>query len=575
MQAAAVTTFSNTSPRTTVGPAWHQRVGGLNVLKVQGTPYEMARQHGTLLRDAIRLGPLPYYREYTEKLVGRAAVGQLSPWVWPLLQKTLGKRVAKTLPDFGRDMVQGLADGAQLPYQDVLDGCTMPDALMWMAARAMQLKGPGPAMKHRLNLALGCTSAVAWGDATTDGQLLHARNFDYHGVGCWPKTAAVVFHQPHQGHRYLSVTAAGIVGGGVTAMNSAGLTLTVHQHMFTDQTRFGGTPIGLVGDRIMREAASVAEAQAILRQYRPIGCWTYLITDGKTGDVLCWEEDPQRHAAIRPAPGEDTFGYANIYRDPTLGATEVAYYGAYWRHNEARYRRAHDLLAQGRGSLDPEAMATILADPGAQGCRVAHSIAMVMTVASVVFKPAEGKAWIASGEAPTSHGTFIPFDLNAESWDEEAGFSVAHSVEPAARQAFEAFRQGYLHYVDEYDVPAARRALDRAIELRPKESLYLSLNGLLALSQGDFAVAQTLMDRAVSAGHPDPERRAAFHLWRGRARDLLGRREEAKADYRWSLGYSADEPVHRAARRGLRRAYPAWKARRVKVDWAFADVLWP
>ena len=55
----------------------------------------------------------------------------------------------------------------------------------------MRLGRAGPAVAHRVALGLGCTSAIAWDDATADGKLPHARNFDYHGVSCWPDTASV------------------------------------------------------------------------------------------------------------------------------------------------------------------------------------------------------------------------------------------------------------------------------------------------------------------------------------------------------------------------------------------------
>ncbi len=114
------------------------------------------------------------------------------------LRRFVGRQVRAKLPDFARETVIGIARGAGLSEQDFLDGCTMPDALLWAVARTIQMKAPGPAVAHRMALGLGCTSAVAWGDATVDGKLLHARNFDYHGVDVWPRSAAVIFHEPEK-----------------------------------------------------------------------------------------------------------------------------------------------------------------------------------------------------------------------------------------------------------------------------------------------------------------------------------------------------------------------------------------
>ncbi|MCA9622558.1 MAG: hypothetical protein KC731_26235, partial [Myxococcales bacterium] len=77
---------------------------------------------------------------------------------------------------------------------------------------------------------------------------------------------------------------------------------------------------------------------------------------------------------------------------------------------------------------------------------------------------------------------------------------------------------------------------------------------------------------ALRLGHDHPERLAAFHLWRGRAQDLAGRRDEALVDYRWALGHHADTPIREAARKNLERPY---RGGRVEIDFTFGDVMAP
>ncbi|OJY26280.1 MAG: hypothetical protein BGO98_38605 [Myxococcales bacterium 68-20] len=570
---------SSDEPVTTFGPATRRRVAGLHVLTLKGSFYEMGRQHGRLLGEEMRTGPLAYYRSFVEKLFGGARFGGIGAASFQLLQRTVGSRVGATLPEFARETVRGLADGSGIGMKAMLEGATMPDSMLWLASRLMQIRGAGPAMHHRVGLGLGCTSAIAWGDATRDGRLLHARNFDYHGVDAWPRTQAVLFHEPDDGMKYVSVAAAGVALGGITAMNEAGLTLTVHQHMFTDRVKLGGTPIGVTGDVVMRKAETLDDAARILNEQTPIGCWTYLVTDGKRREVLCHEENPYRKAAIRHGGGDGasggTFGYANIYLDGDLGDTELDLYGSYWRHNRSRFERTNALLAERAGSLDPEAMGAILADVGDGACRIRGSIAMVLTVGSVVFRPEDGVVWVANGEAPTSHNTFVPFSLRTQRHAPEEGAFVARELTPSARRAFDHFRRAYLAYVDDSDVPRARREVAEACELEPRQSVYHALMGLLALNDGDPSAAAVKLDQAIQLGHEDEARVAAFHLWRARAFDLLGRRSEALRDYRRVLGLRADRAVDVAARRGLARTYSIARARRFHVDMALADVVQP
>ena len=565
-------------PVTRFGSATMKRVAGLRVVSLKGSFYEMGRQHGRLLADEIRVGPLPYYRSFIEKLFGGARFGAAGAASFALLQRTVGARVGATLPKFVLDTIRGLSDGSGIPMKEMLEGATMPDAMLWLASRLMQIQGVGPAMHHRVGLGLGCTSAIAWGDATRDGRMLHARNFDYHGVAAWPRTQAVVFHDPDEGMRYVSVTAAGVALGGITAMNEAGLTLTVHQHMFTDRTKLGGTPIGISGDIVMRKAESIDDAARLLNEQTPIGCWTYVITDGKRREVLCHEENPYRKAQLRRGgdhEGSGTFGYANVYLDRELGDTELDLYGSYWRHNRARHERTNALLREWAGSLDPRKMGEILADIGDGPCRIRGSIAMVLTVGSTVFRPEDGVVWVANGDSPTSHHTFVPFSLETKDHAPEEGSFEACELSAAERQAFERFRRAYLAYVDDHDVPRARREVAAACELQPGQSVYHALLGLLALTDGDAGAALAKLDRAIELGHEDEARLAAFHLWRARALDVLGRRRDALRDYRRVLGLRADRAVDVAARRGLSRSYTSGRARRLHIDMALADVVHP
>lgn len=558
----------------TLGPATLRRAHGLNILNVAGSFADMGRQHGALLADDIRRGPMPYYRTFAEKLMRGTAPGVLGKVARKVVQETVGRRIAREIPDYGLATLKGMAEGANLPFEQVLEAATMPDTLMWLAARLIQVKGISPATRHRLALGLGCTSAIAWGDATRDGKLYHARNLDYHGVSCWPSTAAVVFHRPSEGQKYVSCAAAGVVLGGFTAMNEAGLTLTVHQHMFTHRTELGGTPIALVGDLVMREAKTLEQARAILARYKPIGCWTYLIADGHKQEVLCWEEDPRRNVARIIPTSASSFGYANIYLDEELGASERDLYPTYWRHNQGRYAHATRILREQHGSLDAAGMAGILADVGDGRCRLRDSIAMTLTVASVVFRPEDGTLWVGTGEAPTSHGLFVPFSLRTGDVAEGVErFTPGDAFDPKMRDAFERWRRAYVAFVDDEDLTATRRELAMACTLAPEQPAYHAVAGMFALKDTDVSSAEKLLDRAIAIGHPDEERIASFHLWRARAADVGGDRPAAERGYRTVLALHADAAVRAAAERGLRRPFNTRDAKKIHVDMSLGDVI--
>jgi tetratricopeptide (TPR) repeat protein len=149
---------------------------------------------------------------------------------------------------------------------------------------------------------------------------------------------------------------------------------------------------------------------------------------------------------------------------------------------------------------------------------------------------------------------------------------VEDGESPRSRDAFEHYRRAYCFYVDEHDVRAARSECEAARKLAPSEPLYHALVGFTSLELGEGSTAREAFDRAIAIGHPHEARRATFHLFRGRARDLAGDRRGAVDDYRSALALHGDAPVHAAARKHCTKP---WKHRAFDVDFSMADVVSP
>lgn len=546
----------------------HEMHAGLHVLRLAGDDYEMGYQHGSVLKEAISRGPIPYFDRYVDSMLGSALGPRAGRLIGSALKLTVGRRIARGFPAHVRTALDGLADGAGLDRRALRGAVTMPETYLWLLGQVMSVRRPRLAPRSGMPL-LGCTSALAWGSATRHGRLLHGRNFDYQGVGAWDTEQAVVFHRPKDGQPFVSVSAAGVLFGGVTAMNASGLSLVVHQHMASDALEFGGVPIGVTGDQVMRHAKNLDDARRILDDHVPNGCWTYVIASGREKAALCYEVTPKVRA--HQVVDQGTFAYANVFLDREVGRTERHLYASHWRNNLARLRRADALLRAQRGQIDEDTIASILGDPGADGCRFESAISMLMTVASVVFRPEDGLVWVATGRAPVSNRDYVAFDLGSEGPRSDLEpLTGGRLSDPSAVLAFDAYREAYAAYFDRADVGAARSQLARALELQPEQALYHYMFALLALLQGDGAAAESALDRALAIGHASDDRRASFHLWRARVRDTRGRRAEALGDYR--AAKVGDEYVRTAAARGLTKRY---KARRFGLEFALADVPVP
>jgi len=596
MNVAAHSSVASSTPKSERA---YERVEGIHVLRIGGTDYEMGYQHGQLLRDSIPCGPLPYFARYVEKLLSAGLVGSFgrpaSRALGTVLSATVGRKIAKRFPPRVLDAMNGLADGAGLSRKEILRAVTMPETYLWVGSAYKKVFRSPLAPRYGVPV-LGCTSAIAWGNATArhvGGRMLHGRNFDYQGVGVWDREQAVVFHEPKDGQPYVSVAAAGVLLGGVTAMNASGLTLVVHQHIACTDFDLDGLPVGVVGDEVMRSAKTLDDAKRILDAHRPNGAWTYVVTSAKENAAMAYEVTSDRRAIISPSDLSSAtsplgskngrtatkeggvFGYSNVYLHRDLQPTEVDFYPSYWRNNMARFRRANQRLDEAYGSIDADAIASILGDIGEEGTCRFSTISALTTVASVVFDASRGIVYVATGRPPVCNRPYVAFDLNARAARTDLQRVVGGAlIDETARDAFDAYRDAFEAHFNDADVPTARKHVARARELQPKQSIYAFVAGLLALADRDASAALAAFDAALALGHADSQRVAAFHLWRGRALDAMDpsgrRRDDALAEYR--AARAGDPNVRRAAQKNERKPY-AMSA--PAVEWSFGDVISP
>ena len=540
----------------------YTRHHGIHVLSVAGDDREMGYQHGVALREAIPNGPLPAFARYVERMLAGTLGGvgrPIAKGVGRALGETVGRAIAAKLPRNVREALEGLADGARIPRRELMRAVTMPETYLWLAS---QYIGRGKhAIAPRLDVPLfGCTSAVAWGQATAHGRMLHGRNFDYQGVGSWDREQAVVFHRPNDGQRYVAVTSAGILFGGITAMNESGLSLVVHQHLHSKDFALGGLPVGIVGDRVMRHAKDLDDARRILDDHVPNGGWTYVITSARENALLCYEVTAKRRATV--AATGDTFGYSNLFLAKEMEGREAHTYPTHWRNVTGRFHLSSRKLRELHGTLDVESIAGILGDTGS--CPFHDSIVCLQTVASVVFDAGRGIVWVATGRAPVSLNPYVAFDLNTEA----AHGGVIHPAkdfDKAARAALEAYRDAYEAGFSNDDMGEARRCIEVARRAQPQQAIFHFVAGLMSLREGDVPNAERAFDRAIECGHASKERVAGFHLWRARTRDLRG----ASSDEDYRRAAEGDPGVQRAA---LKRPY---RASRIPLEWTFGDVVSP
>ena len=554
------------------------RHGGIAVLHVSGGPYEMGFAHGSLLKEAVHRGPVPFFRRYLEQTLANSVARRIAGPVARGIQRQMGPRLAARIPAYTMKLIEGVCDGAGLDRDDTMMAYLMPDMFLALVSYYERLirgqRGvPGSLVASPL---FGCTSVVAGPEATASGEILHGRNFDYPGVGHWDTEALVTICEPEAGMPYVSVAAAGIPSGGATGFNAAGISLVCHQH-WPDKIDLDGVPVGVAGDMALRYATNLEEAVEIIVAHPPVCAWTYILTDGDTGEGIALEVAPGWHGIVRLGEtGVDgCLGYSNVFVSDELVGQEMKLNSPYWSNVEARYVRANTLLEDKRGEHDVRSIASALADVVEPTCGqrrlYGDVITSLITVASVVFEPKKRRVWVGEGDAPTSHGDFVAFDLGGVEEDVEP-FTI-EVLSGREVEALSAYRLAYEAWFSSHDAEAAYHHMTAAAEQLPEHPEVAYLLGLVALKTDRTDEAVRALDQART-DFGEVGRRAEAQLMYARALDVAKRRAEAKAVYKeLRADEQAPQEYRAAAGRGLRLPWRRSNARGLSIDFVCGAVL--
>ncbi len=498
--------------------------GDLYFVNAGGTPRGIGETIGRRLADPIRRGPIPFFTTFLSHILRKSAIRRASNVAQWASHQWATKQLIAQLPDYFETEMSAMAEALDMREASVARALTLPETYLWMIGSYHRFRGTARAPGLGHPPIGGCTSAVVRPPASSAG-LLHGRNLDYHGIGYWEPTATATFYHPDDALDYVSVGAAGLLGGGITGMNAAGITLAVHQHV-VDRFNLKGDPVGVAGDQVMRRARTLDEAIAILRDHEPVAGWSYVLTEGDTGEVAVYETAPDHEPFVCRLPDDEThLGYANVYWGSNFEDAEIDYYPEYRRDAHARQSRVLDKTSRfdEDDPADPESIASILADfkdPASSKIRlIGRSIAAVHTVTSVVFEPAERRVWVGTGTSPASRSWFVPLSMESSArpgWggpDLEA--SPFHPSPDWMRsehgQAFDLYRKACVRFREGESDKHLMIFVEHALALYGEEPSLHMLAGLLALRLDRPRRAEGAFRRALERA-TDLARRAEIEL---------------------------------------------------------------
>ena len=558
--------------------------------RLAGTQAEMGAQHGRLVAaDALHL--VEFYRTMPERaLVGgmTGVAGKLGRLAARGVARAWQERLARDRPAElaarSRAFMEAVAARSSTDLRTALLTLATMDSLQNCVSLVARNKlGPfaNPlAPRAAVAAAPACSTIIAWGDATADGELLFSRNFDFPGVGVWDAAPAFVVCRETGGQRYGFFATRGADAPVVTVVNEAGLVLAPHTRWHLG-VRFGGAMIVDLVHDIARRAETLADAIAIARERPVSSSWGIAVGSAREKSALVLEIAGASVEVVRPAAGASSQVCANRYRSESLQAGQVASSAAWALHSERRERKLRELVETRPAPLTMEMMARFMGDrhdvdaPGIRR-RLGGILAQPTNVHCAVVAPAACRALVGVDRAPCCEGRWAEL---AWSWDGPlggwelgdapvigatalgatalgaSGFAatlrddVVAPHDAATRHVHDATRA----YESAHDIAAARTAIERAVAADTIDPSLRLAAAWLALEAGDRAAAVEHVHAGLAREH-DSYRRGQLLLWGARAASSVDPAQSARwADELARLAGPHVEELQAAARRPHQR----------------------
>jgi hypothetical protein len=265
---------------------WLEEQNGVQILHLNGSYYDMGFQHGTLLKDDIWIS-LRTQMAYCED--NDYSFEEILD-VWDIMESYL--------PEHYKQEMQGVADGADMSFEQVAVLNTIPEIFNNLYEDA-------------------CCGISLWGDATTDGTLYHIRSYDWPFNLTDPETGTyfqeislIIVRTPENGYASITPEYPGDVSA-YNGINEQGIVVGENTCITKDITRNGISPAFRMR-RVMDEAATAEEAIDILTSNRTCGT-NFVLSDAKVPIGYALDQTANiSYVGTWNDPVEDTYPYWQI-----------------------------------------------------------------------------------------------------------------------------------------------------------------------------------------------------------------------------------------------------------------------
>lgn len=345
---AAEALLVRVNPKSVPDPlAGIPRVEGVAIVKLKGTPEEMGRQHGTILKEAIN-----YNMRRTLHGVGLVSTLETGKW-FPSELANAWAAQEKYIPARYVQEIDALSDASGMPRD-------------W--GRSVNVF---PELFH-------CSGLALCGSATVGGKLIHGRVLDYMTQIGLQNTAVVMVFEPTDRNAWVSVGYAGQAST-VTAMNDKGLSMG--EMGGRGEGYLDGMPMSFMMREVVERFTTTKEALDWMRD-TPRTCeYYYVLTDSKTKTMAGVASYAKKLAEEKGVPDFLVIEPGESYEQLPQAIEDAVLMSA-----GDRYDRLAQRIKEGHGKFDMESSWKALG----------KGVAMGSNLHTVLFAPETLDFWVAN-----------------------------------------------------------------------------------------------------------------------------------------------------------------------------------
>lgn len=328
---------------------------GTRVLFLKGTPEQMGRQQGELLKKELH--------DVTDRILYGVGVGSSFPkgrWFFGEIEEA-HKHLSPFISDRTYREIDAMADAAGVHRQEG------------------RLANFFPELFH-------CSGFAITGDATVGGRMYHGRILDYlKGVGL-EQNAVVMVYQPGVGNAWVNCGYAGFIGS-VTAMNAKHI--SIGEMGGRGEGHWDGKPMAQLVREVMEQASTLDEAVEIMRK-GPRTCeYYYVISDGNSKQAVGIAATATTFEVVKLGESHPRLPHA-IKAAVLLSAGD-------------RYEKLVERVKAGYGKFDDASARELMTRP----------VAMTSCIQAVLFAPDTLDFWVANADSKNvaSHTRYTHYNL--------------------------------------------------------------------------------------------------------------------------------------------------------------------